>query len=101
MSKVTYKSTSPYASTPTFGPFMDVLTYRPITKKDSDVTYTIDTVYAYRPDMLAYDLYGDSGLWWVFAIRNPNTITDPVFGFTAGTVIYIPTKETLTADLGL
>jgi hypothetical protein len=51
--------------------------------------------------MLAYDLYGDAGLWWVFAVRNPNVITDPVFGFTAGTTIYIPLKETLVADLGL
>lgn len=96
-----YKNNSPYAGTSNFGQFLDVLSYRAITKKDSDVTYQIDTVYQYRPDMLAYDLYGDSALWWVFAVRNPNVITDPIFGFTAGTTIYIPTKETIVADLGL
>jgi len=51
--------------------------------------------------MLAFDLYGDSGLWWVFAARNPNTIEDPLLDFRAGTTIYIPNKATLTSDLGL
>jgi hypothetical protein len=51
--------------------------------------------------MLAYDLYGDSGLWWVFAVRNPNVIKDPVFGFIAGLAIYIPQKTTLVSDLGI
>ena len=101
MADVTYKSNSPYSGTSKFGQFLDVLSYRAITKKDTDVTYEIDKVYEYRPDMLAYDLYGDAGLWWVFAVRNPNVILDPVFGFTAGTTIYIPLKETLVADLGL
>ena len=63
--------------------------------------YTVTGVYQYRPDLLAYDLYGDASLWWVFAARNPNTIQDPVFDFLPGAVIYIPKKETLVATLGL
>jgi prophage DNA circulation protein len=51
--------------------------------------------------LLAYDLYGDSALWWVFAMRNPNTIQDPVFDFLPGTTIFIPKKETIVAALGL
>lgn len=98
---VTYSKTSPYYATNTFGQFLDVLNFRPITKKEDDVQYVIDRVYQYRPDMLAYDLYGDSTLWWVFAARNPNVIKDPTFGFKAGLIIYIPKKETLTADLGI
>lgn len=101
MATVSYNQTSPYYSTSTFGSFLDVLTYRPITKKADDVLYTIDRVYRYRPDLLAHDLYGDSRLWWVFAARNPNSFTDPVFGFRAGITIYIPKKETLVLDLGL
>ena len=96
-----YSKSSPYAATTTFGPFLDVLTYRPITKKADDVVYTIDRVYKYRPDLLANDLYGDSRLWWVFAARNPNVLTDPLFGFKPGVTIYIPKKETLVSDLGL
>ncbi len=96
-----YSKSSPYYGTNTFGKFLDVLSYRPVSKKEDDVVYTIDKVYQYRPDMLAHDLYGDSGLWWVFAARNPNVIKDPLFSFKAGVTIYIPTKETLVADLGI
>lgn len=74
---------------------------RPITPKSADVLYTIDKVYEHRPDLLAYDLYGSSALWWVFAQRNPNTIQDPIYDFKSGKSIYIPTKDQLTADLGL
>jgi len=101
MANVTYKKTSPYYSTPSFGRFMDILNYRPITKKPDDVPYVINTVYQYRPDMLAYDLYGDSGLWWVFRARNPNVLEDPLLDFYAGVTIFVPNKATLTADLGI
>jgi alpha-L-fucosidase len=97
----TYNKASPYAATNKFGQFLDLLEYRAISKKSDDVSYTIDRVYKYRPDMLAYDLYGDSALWWVFIARNPNVLKDPVFGFKPGVTIYIPKKETLVAELGI
>jgi len=40
-------------------------------------------------------------LWWVFAMRNINTIEDPVYDFEPGKSIYIPKKETIFATLGL
>jgi hypothetical protein len=97
----TYKKHSPYASTTMFGPFLDTMKSRPITKDANDVQFTINTVYKYRPDLLAHDLYGNSGLWWVFAARNPNTIKDPIFDFYPGVTIYIPKKSNLVTDLGL
>ena len=51
--------------------------------------------------ILAFDLYGDSALWWVFKARNPNAIDDPIFDFQAGMKIYIPNKGTLEAELGV
>jgi hypothetical protein len=51
--------------------------------------------------MLASDLYGDSALWWVFAMRNPNVLKDPLFDFRAGVQIFIPKKATLQQDLGV
>jgi hypothetical protein len=98
---VTYNKSSPYFSTKSFGKFLDVLETRSIRKLSSDVAYQIDRVYKNRPDLLAYDLYGDAGLWWVFAARNPNVLKDPLFDFKPGVVIYIPLKETLVVDLGL
>ena len=101
MAAVTYSKTSPYVNTATYGFFLDVTTFRDIPAIASDVVYQIAATYKFRPDLLAYDLYGDSALWWVFAMRNPNTIQDPVFDFLPGTTIYIPKKETIVATLGL
>jgi hypothetical protein len=101
MAKAVYSKTSPYYNTGTFGNFLDILTYREIPAKSSDTYYQIDSVYSRRPDLLASDLYGDSNLWWVFAVRNPNTIKDPIFDFVAGARIYIPQKQTIVDALGL
>jgi hypothetical protein len=97
----TYSKSSPYYDTKNYGSFLDVMNNRSFRKLPSDVYYQIDRIYQYRPDLLAYDLYGDAGLWWVFAVRNPNVIKDPVFDFRPGVSIYIPKKETLITDLGL
>lgn len=101
MAKVNYSPSSPYYQTNSFGKFLDVMTNRPITKLPDDVLYEIDSVYEFRPDLLAADLYGTSNLWWVFAQRNPNTLVDPLRDFVAGVRIYIPKIETLKQDLGV
>ena len=96
-----YSKSSPYYATAKFGNFLDILEYRSIPKVASDVEYQIDAVYRFRPDLLAFDLYGDTGLWWVFASRNPNVLKDPIFDFYPGQVIFVPKKETLISTLGL
>jgi hypothetical protein len=97
-----YPATSPYFNTTANNKFLDVMKYRPIPKNTSDVYFTITQVYEYRPDLLAYDLYGDSRLWWVFADRNPNKLSkDPYFDFVAGLEIYIPQSSTLQQVLGI
>lgn len=101
MARVKYSKTSPYYNTERYGFFLDVMQHRDIPKDPGDVVYRIDNIYGGRPDLLANDLYGDSSLWWVFAMRNPNTIQDPVFDFKAGATIYIPKKDTVLAALGL
>jgi hypothetical protein len=53
-----YSNTSPYFTTPENVISLDFLVPRAITASDDDVTYVIDRIYAYRPDLLAYDLYG-------------------------------------------
>ena len=80
---------------------MDLYNPRPITGETDDISYEIDRIYAYRPDLLAYDLYGTPRLWWVFAQRNPNEIEDPIYDFKPGTVIRIPKLSNLQNDLGL
>lgn len=98
-----YPATSPYYDTGVFsGKYLDFMTNRPIPRQPSDVYITLAEVYQYRPDLLAFDLYGDSRLWWVFAARNPNTLgKDPYFDFIAGIGLYIPSQDTLKAVLGI
>lgn len=96
-----YSKTSPYATTLVFGNYLDILEHRKITKHPDDVLYEIDSVYKYRPDLLAYDLYSDATLWWVFAVRNPNVIKDPIFDFYPGVTIYVPKKTNLVTELGI
>lgn len=96
-----YSKFSPYSTTERFGRFLDILNYRSITRNPLDTQFTINGIYQHRPDLLANDLYGTPGLWWVFAARNPNIINDPVFDFYAGQVIYIPNKTELMAALGV
>jgi hypothetical protein len=98
---VAYSRHSPYFNNETFGPFLDVATLPSIPYDPTDVVYEIDTIYKHRPDLLAYDLYNNSALWWVFAARNPNTMKDPIFDFLPGATIYVPKKDTLTATLGI
>lgn len=101
MTKIVYAASSPYAKTKSFGNFLDAMINRPITALADDVLYEIDKMYEYRPDLLAFDLYGDANLWWVFCQRNPDNLKDPIFDFRPGVQIYIPKKSTLQTDLGV
>ncbi len=98
---VNYSKTSSYSNTETFAFFLDVANIPVIPFDPSDTAYRIDNIYEHRPDLLAYDLYGDSALWWVFSVRNPNVLQVPVYDFLPGATIFVPKKDTLTAALGL
>ena len=97
----TYATTSPYYNTPKWGNFLDVWNGKTIAPDASDARYQIDSAYNLRPDLLAYDMYNDSTLWWVFAIRNPDVITNPLLSFRTGVIIYVPTMTILKTALGL
>jgi len=73
---------------------------RPIPKEDDDLQFTINLTYRYRPDLLAYDLYGTASLWWVFYQRNPNTLQAPPLDFDVGVNIFLPKGPTLKTVLG-
>ena len=98
---IAYDSTSPYFETGYSQFFLDSMVNRPIPKEDDDLTFTINRTYQYRPDLLAYDLYGTPRLWWVFAQRNPNVIEDPIYDFTIGKTIQLPKMSNLKNDLGV
>jgi hypothetical protein len=78
-----------------------LLTIRPVSAETDDFLYTIEAQYAYRPDLLAFDLYGTANLWWIFIQRNLNIIQDPILDFVPGTKIYVCKKTSLAKALGL
>ena len=96
-----YSNTSPYFNTSENNISLDFFRPRTITAAQDDIDYTIDRIYAYRPDLLAYDLYGSPRLWWVFAQRNPDVIEDPIYDFAIGKTIQLPKLSNLKNDLGL
>ena len=97
----TYSPTSPYFKTSEVGNYLDVLNPRTITAEADDQIYTIERTYAYRPDLLAFDLYGTPRLWWVFAQRNPDQIEDPIYDFKPGVTIQLPKPSNISRDLGI
>lgn len=75
--------------------YLDVNYLAPMRPTTRDVEWTIDNRYDERPDTLAYELYGSSRYWWVFANRNPDILKDPIRDFKAGVTIFLPSEETV------
>lgn len=96
-----YKKVSPYYNTPQNGLYLELLAIRPVPAEADDYQYTIENQYKHRPDLLAYDLYGNAKLWWVFVQRNMEVIKDPIYDFAPGTVIYCPKKSNIERYIGV
>jgi hypothetical protein len=96
-----YGQSSPWYTTPQNSLFLEELTIRPVPAASDDADYVVETRYKHRPDLLAYDLYGNHRLWWVFAQRNMSIIKDPVYDLEPGMRIKIPKKSALQFLLGV
>jgi|TARA_B110000977_G_scaffold60790_1_gene82542 hypothetical protein len=98
-----YGSSSPWFNTPNnqSGEYLDLMRIRTIPASPDDVLYEIEPQYNYRPDLLAYDMYGSPKLWWVFAQRNMDTIKDPIYDLKVGTKIYLPKASAIADRLGV
>lgn len=96
-----YSSYSPWFNTPITQNYLDKLVIRPVSAESDDFLYTIEPQYTHRPDLLSYDIYGTSSLWWVFTQRNLDVIQDPIFDFVPGVQIYLPKSSSLKSILGI
>tara|TARA_B100001287_G_C22426752_1_gene409453 strand:- start:84 stop:368 length:285 start_codon:yes stop_codon:yes gene_type:complete len=90
-----YKSSSPYSKTKMVGDYLDLMTHRSVAYDRTDETYIVESKYDMRPDLLAYDRFGSSRYWWLFAMRNKDIIIDPIQDFKAGLTIRIPKLENI------
>ena len=97
----TYSNSSPWSQTAQNALYLELLNIRSVPAEDDDFRYVIESQYRHRPDLLAYDLYGDAKLWWVFVQRNMNVLKDPIYDFEPGTAIYLPKKNNLEQFLGV
>lgn len=96
-----YNKSSPWVNTLQNSLYLELLKIRPVPAEDDDYRYVIENQYRHRPDLLAYDVYGDAKLWWVFVQRNMSIIKDPIYDFEPGTIIYLPKKSNLERFLGV
>lgn len=96
-----YNSSSPWYRTPVYSQYLGFLEIRAVPAESDDIVYTIEEQYTHRPDLLAYDLYKNHKLWWVFAQRNMNVIKDPIFDIEAGVKIFLPKQRNLIKFLGI
>lgn len=95
-----YNKLSPYVNTNITSGYLDILNFIDLPNEIDDIQFEITSLYMHRPDLLAYDIYGDSQLWWVFAVRNKDVIRDPIYDFVPGQVIFLPKLETIKQAIG-
>lgn len=85
-----YSANSPYSQTSLNSQYLDVANLPQVSLDGNEITINLPARYARRPDLMSYELYGTSKLWWVFAAVNPDTVTDPVYDFVEGTTVVVP-----------
>lgn len=96
-----FTKSSPYYLTPITNGYLDVMEFRDIPVESDDILFEVTSTYENRPDLLAYDLYQNERLWWVFSMRNKTIIKDPIYDLVAGAKIYLPKLSTLQRVLGV
>jgi hypothetical protein len=91
---MSYRTDSIYRNTPIINnQFLDVLAIDNIDVVNTTTrSVTIELRHANKPDLLAHELYGNSKLWWVFALFNQTKLADPILDFNEGVVIQVPTR---------
>lgn len=75
--------------------FLDISKLPSVPQGPSDEKYIIEAKYHNRLDLLAFDKYGSTRVWWVIALRNLDIIEDPTRDAPAGLEISLPSKNTV------
>lgn len=94
---VSYRRTSPYADTVQTNSYLGFWEPRLVPSSPDDLLIEIEPKFEGRPDLLANELYQDSGLWWIFMMRNRDILKDPIYDLKAGLQIFVPTKTRINS----
>jgi hypothetical protein len=101
MSVINFPSTSPYFTTGQTSWYTGPINFRAIPPDTNDSFIpSLDKKYENRPDRLSQDLYNTPAYWWVFMVRNMDTIRDPIWDMVAGISIYVPSASYLQSIVG-
>lgn len=65
----------------------------------TDIEVTITSEYLNRPDLIAFDYYGNTNLLWI--ILQYNDIVDIKEELTTGAIITIPTKDRVLYSISI
>jgi hypothetical protein len=63
----------------------------PILETKAPTVHVVQVHEAYRPMLIAHKVYGDRSMFWPIAVRN--SIQNPLFDLTPGTVLTCPHIE--------
>ncbi|AXC39320.1 baseplate wedge protein 53 [Escherichia coli] len=67
---------------------------RDMVPADTDDFYVIPLKYEHQPWRLAYEMYGNERLYYVFALLNPDILgEDPIYNFNSGITIRVPSNQ--------
>lgn len=94
-----HKPSSPYRLTEVKDFYLDLWEPVEVEPQEDDTMVIIAAAHNERPDKLSYSLYGTPGLFWIFWMRNKDVIIDPIYDFTSGKTIYVPSKEYVTKNI--
>ncbi|BBM62151.1 TPA: baseplate wedge protein 53 [Escherichia coli] len=88
-----YSQYSPYAKVKQTW-YLGYTLPRDIVPADTDDFYEIPLKYEYQPWRLAYEMYGNERLYYIFALLNPDILgEDPIYNFKSGVTIRIPANQ--------
>lgn len=79
---------TPWMRTPVNRGVLDL--WIPPTVGDPVVEVEVRPEEEFRPDLLATRLWGDPNAWWIFAMSDPDAITDPIRDLRAGVRVRVP-----------
>lgn len=90
MPKNQTSGTSPYYFTPIRDFYLDLWVPRLFSPTADDEIYQVPSRFDQRPDLAAAELFGTPRLWWIFSVRNPDQLVDPIGDFRSGLEISLP-----------
>lgn len=92
--RIIYSQKDIYYDTPiSDNRFLDFYVPRQVPPADDDDFIILEKRHEFKPNVLAYDLYADDRLWWIFVRLNMDTIQDPIRDMREGVILRVPKPE--------